>query len=324
MRSSRPCTSSVTACRRSRTAVSSRRTACSSSLRLARSASARPSATRASATEASTEASAGGQRPRRRGAAASSWARRTTARRAASAAAWRSASNCALHRPDARLLGPHPLLRGLEPQARLDLGLARRLERGERAVARGRVEHGSGVGSSRARARLRLVGGALGVGDALLGVRGGLPRRSASASAASACTRARLSCSVRCASCASNSRRAASACLDCSFDCSRICALLGELEAGCARSRRAPPRGGRAARSRSAKSSMRLCFAPGAAAQHVAADDGAVLRDDRRGRVEPRERRLRGTGRREVVGDEHLGEQAEHAVGRGDDLRMPG
>ena len=79
-----------------------------------------------------------------------------------------------LHGADPRLLGAHPLPRGLEPQARLDLGLTRTLERGERAVAGRGVEHRPGDRPGLLERELRLVGGALGVGDAFLGVRGGL------------------------------------------------------------------------------------------------------------------------------------------------------
>ena len=270
-------------------------------MRLARSASARPSATRASATEASTDASAAGSESATR-AAAASWARRMTARRAASAAACCSASNCRSMRADARLLGAHPLLRGLEPQARLDLGLARALERGERAVARGGVEHRPRRRLEPLQRELRLVGGAFGVGDALLGVRGGLLEACRLGLAPPRPARGRgSSCSVRRASCASNSRRAASACLACSFDRSRMvrCSARSNRDALELGAHLLEPGAGAVALGEELDAAL---LAAGAAADDVAADDGAVLRDDRRGPPRaaraPAPRRGRRRGRR--------------------------
>ena len=60
------------------------------------------------------------------------------------------------------------------------------------------------------------------------------------------------------------------------------------------------------------------------ATHDVAADDGAVLRDDRRRCVESRQRGLRGLGGHEVIGDEHLRQQGDHAGGRGHHLGRRG
>ena len=263
MRSSSPCTSSVTACRRSRTAASSRRTRCSSSLRLARCASARPRATRASRHGGVDRGERGGQRVgdarggRELGATHDGAAR---------------GIGCGLllgvelpfHGPHAGLLGAHALLRGLESQPGLDLGLACLLERGERAVAGGRVEHRPFDRPGVLERGLRLVGGPFGVADALLGVRGRLleaGRLRLDGLGLHACP-VQLLRALR--ELASKSRSAASACFACSFERSRIGALLGEVEAGRARSRRAGPRAGhrhgrarRRARSGSARDPVR-------------------------------------------------------------------
>ena len=213
-----------------------------------------------------------------------------------------------LHRPDARLLGPHPLLRGLEPELRLDLGFTRRLERRERALARRGVEHRPGRRPHEFEGFLRRGGGALGVGDPLLGVRRCLPQslgvglgrlglHAGPVELLGALGELRVELAQR----REGALRLVLRLLD-------DLPLLGELVAAALDlgAHLFEARRGSVAFGDELDAALLL---PRAAAQHEASDHGAVLRDDGGGARRRRDRRRRSPRGSEVVGDEHLGEQ---------------
>ena len=185
----------------------------------------------------------------------------STARRAASAAACRSASNCASM---ARMRASSARTRSFAVSSRsfASTSASRAASSAASAPSRAAVSStGRGVGARGSSACLGRVGGALGVGDALLGVRRGLPQalgvglgglglHAGAVELLGALGELRVELAQR-------GERALGLVLRLLDDL----ALLGELEAARSISARTSSRRA-AARSRSAMSSMRLCLRP--------------------------------------------------------------